>query len=147
MQTIRRSVEHPDTIIDVTYSIQPCSGAIHEITCEFIYAAPGATRKNWNEKSKSSSNVATGPQTETARPKYPVTKTAKPRSTAPMRNHHTNLYDRIWTVIKVKRPIAEPWQVWRTNGNKDCANSSNECKSLREFQCIRDCYDCSQLDR
>jgi len=28
------------------------------ITCHlFIYAAPGATRRNWNEKSKSSSNV------------------------------------------------------------------------------------------
>jgi len=33
--------------------------ATHEITCHlFIYAAPGATRRNWNEKSKSSSNVA-----------------------------------------------------------------------------------------
>jgi len=36
-----------------------CYGAIHEITCHlFIYAAPGATCKNWNEKSTSSSNVS-----------------------------------------------------------------------------------------
>ena len=34
---------------------QPCSGAVHEISCHlFIYAAPGATRRNLNEKSKSS---------------------------------------------------------------------------------------------
>ena len=49
MQTIRRSVGHTDTIVDVTnnsYNIQPCYGAIHEISCQFIYSAPGATRKN-----------------------------------------------------------------------------------------------------
>jgi len=35
-----------------------CYGAIHEITCHlFIYAAPDATRRSLNEKSKSSSNV------------------------------------------------------------------------------------------
>ena len=39
--------------------IQTCYGAIHEIACHlFIYAAPGATRKNWNETSKSSSNLS-----------------------------------------------------------------------------------------
>jgi len=37
---------------------QPYHGAIREITCHlFIYAAPGATRRNLNEKSKSSSTV------------------------------------------------------------------------------------------
>jgi len=37
---------------------QPCYGAIHEVICYlFIYAALGATRRNWIEKSKSSSNV------------------------------------------------------------------------------------------
>jgi len=37
---------------------QQCYGAIHAITCHlFIYAAPGATRRNWNEKSKLSINV------------------------------------------------------------------------------------------
>jgi len=36
-------------------------GAIHEITCYlFIYVTPGATRRNKNEKSKSSSNVQKG---------------------------------------------------------------------------------------
>jgi len=31
---------------------------MHDITCHlFVYAAPGATRRNWNEKSNSSSNV------------------------------------------------------------------------------------------
>jgi len=33
------------------------SPAIHDMTCHFfIYVAPGATRRNWNEKSESSSN-------------------------------------------------------------------------------------------
>jgi len=36
---------------------QPCCGAIHETCHLFIYAAPGAPRRNWNEKSKSSRNV------------------------------------------------------------------------------------------
>ena len=41
-----------------TVIIQQCYGAIHQITCQFfIHSAPGTTRKNLNEKSKSSSNV------------------------------------------------------------------------------------------
>jgi len=41
-----------------TVITQPRYGTIHEITCHiFIYTAPGGKRKNWNEKSKSSSNV------------------------------------------------------------------------------------------
>jgi len=59
MKTIRRSVEYANTIVEVTNSnYKTCYAAIHEVTCRlFIYAAPGATRRNWNEKSKSSSNV------------------------------------------------------------------------------------------
>jgi len=41
-----------------TVITQPCYGAVHEITCHlFIYAALGATCRNWNEKSKFSRNV------------------------------------------------------------------------------------------
>jgi len=56
MQTIGRSVEYANTIVmSQTVITQPCYGAIHETTCHlFIYAASGATRRNWNEKSKSS---------------------------------------------------------------------------------------------
>jgi len=39
---------------------QPCYGAIYEITCDlFIHTAPGATRRKWNRKSKSSGDVTT----------------------------------------------------------------------------------------
>ena len=44
-------------VMSQTVITQPCYGGIHERTCHlFIYAAPGATRRNWNEKSKSSSS-------------------------------------------------------------------------------------------
>jgi len=45
-------------LMSQTVIAQPYCGVIYEITCHsFIYAYPGATRKNWNVKSKSSSNV------------------------------------------------------------------------------------------
>jgi len=55
----QRKTDSPTRIstMDLPVTLQ-CYGAIHEMTCHiFIYAAPGATRSNWNEKSKSSSNV------------------------------------------------------------------------------------------
>jgi len=48
-------------LLSQTVITQSCCGAINEITCHlgrlFIYAVPGARRRNWSEKSKSSSNV------------------------------------------------------------------------------------------
>jgi len=43
----------------------------------------------------------------------------------------TTEYDR----IQVKWLIVEPWQLWRENGIKDCAISTNGGKSLYEFYC------------
>jgi len=63
MQTIRRNVEYAYTIVDVTN--------IHAITCHlFIYATPGATRRTWNEKYKSSSNVASAERCGNAFPPH-----------------------------------------------------------------------------
>jgi len=51
---------------------KPCNGVIHEMSCDlFVYAAPGATRRNWNEKSKSSSNVTNAKGLE--RHSHPIT--------------------------------------------------------------------------
>ena len=45
-------------LMSQTVITQPYYGAMHDITCHsFIYTAAGATRRNWNEKFKSSSNV------------------------------------------------------------------------------------------
>jgi len=54
-------MEYANTIVmSQTVFIQPCHGAIHEVTCHFfIYAAPGATRRYLNEKSESS-NISAG---------------------------------------------------------------------------------------
>jgi len=47
-------------LMSQTVITQPCYGAIYEITCGlFIDTAPGSTRRKWNRKSKSSSNVTT----------------------------------------------------------------------------------------
>jgi len=60
MRTIRRSGEYANTIVDVTNgNCTTMLGVIHEITCHLlIYAAPGATRRNWKEKSKFSSSIS-----------------------------------------------------------------------------------------
>jgi len=55
----QRKTDSPTRIssLDLPVSL-PCYGPIHEITCHlFIYVAPGAARRNLNEKSKSSINV------------------------------------------------------------------------------------------
>jgi len=59
MHTTGRSGENANTIADVTNSnCTTMLSVIHEITCHLlIYAAPGATPRNWREKSRSSNNV------------------------------------------------------------------------------------------
>jgi len=44
-------------------------GTIHEITCHlFIFTAPGAARRNWNEKCKSSSNITSAKRSNPTTP-------------------------------------------------------------------------------
>jgi len=60
MQTIRRGVEYANTIVHVTTSKYTtmlwCSTWDNSVIYSFC-ATPGATRRNWKEKSKSSSRV------------------------------------------------------------------------------------------
>jgi len=84
MHTIRQSGENANTIVDVANSnCTTMLGVIHEITCHlFIYAAPGATRWNWKEKSKSSITLLVQKSVGTAFPP-----------------HYTPGYGLVWAVM------------------------------------------------
>jgi len=70
MRTIKPSGEYANTIVDVTNSnCTPILGVIHEITCYLLIdAAPGATRRNGQEKSQSSSKVTSAKRCRNAVP-------------------------------------------------------------------------------